>query len=41
MWLVPRSMDGVAKQLFASSSFQLAPEPVELPKPSFLLGVRA
>ncbi|KAF8478316.1 hypothetical protein JB92DRAFT_1842421 [Gautieria morchelliformis] len=34
------SMDG-ARQLFASSSFQLAPEPVELPKPSFLLGVRA
>lgn len=41
MWLVLRSMDGVARQLFASSSFQLAPEPVELPKPSFLLGVRA
>lgn len=33
-------MDGVARQLFASSSFQLAPEPVELPKPSFLLGVK-
>ncbi|KAF8591356.1 hypothetical protein K439DRAFT_997071 [Ramaria rubella] len=41
---VPRereSVDGVARQLFASSSFQIAPEPVELPKPSFLFGARS